>query len=91
MAKLYFIRHQAHGIVHEFPFSEHPSQNQVAAVAKYCFGIHGFGHVETEVLGRDDMPAVADPGPVGVDAAGAGNVVSPGRTVSGVGHVTEKP
>jgi hypothetical protein len=102
MAKLYFVRHQAHGVVTEFPFSEHPSQNQVAAVAKHCFGIHGFGHkktptepywtrvVEVEMLGPGDMPEVKAPGPVGVDAAGAGKVEAPGPQVSGVGHVTEK-
>jgi hypothetical protein len=102
MAKLYFVRHQAHGIVHEFPFTEHPSQNQVALVAKHCFGLHGFGHkktptepywtrvVEVEALGPNDMPVVKEPGPIGVDAAGEAKVAAPGPTVSGTGYVTSK-
>ncbi len=100
--KLYFVRHQAHGIVHEFPFAEAPTQNQVAAVAKHCFAIHGFGHkktpdvpywtkvVEIDVLGPDDMPVVKEPGPVGVDAAGVGKAEAAGPIASGVGHVTTK-
>lgn len=102
MAKIYYVQHQAHGVAHEFPFAEHPTQNQVALVAKHCFALHGFGHpktpdqpywtrvIDVELLGPDDAPAIREPGPVGVSEPGVGKVVSPGPTVSGFGHITEQ-
>lgn len=71
MNKIYYVRHQAHGVVHEFPFRASPTQNQIEAVRKYCFNIHGFGHmktpgepywvkvVEVPLLG-DEVPEVPD-------------------------------
>lgn len=102
MAKIYYVRHQAHGVVHEFPFAEQPTQEQVALVAKHCFALHGFGHPKTpdvpyftrieeaELLGASDMPAIKQPGPVAARAPGALVAEAAGPTVSGVGHVTIK-
>jgi hypothetical protein len=102
MAKIYFVRHQAHGVVHEFPFTEPPTQNQVAAVAKFCFQSHGFGHpktpdqpywtkvIERDVLGADEMPDVPERvlGPAG--EAGVAVAEAGKVVVSGAGTVTGK-
>lgn len=101
MAKIYFVRHQAHGIVHEYPFAQHPTQNQIDAVRRYCFQAHGFGHaktpdepywmkvVEVEVLG-DEIPDVPERvlGPAGED--GVGRAEGPKVFVSGAGTITQK-
>ncbi len=100
MAKIYFVRHQAHGIVADFPFYEHPSAEQVAAVAKWCFNIHGFGHLKTpkepywtrvvsfDLLGVNDVPQVPDRSlTVMGDAASARSAASP-FVAEGTGHVT---
>lgn len=102
MAKIYFVRHQAHGVVSEFPFSAPPSEQQIAAVAKRCFHSHGFGHaktpdqpywtkvVEFDVLGPSDVPEVPDRvlGPAGTPGAGAASTGQFG--ISGAGHITTK-
>ncbi len=96
MSKVYFARHQAHGVVHEYPFSSPPSEAQVAKVWSYCFGIHGASHaktpsepywitvVERDVLGSDDLPVFEAPGlRVASSLASAEEI-----TVSGTGTVT---
>jgi hypothetical protein len=100
MDKIYFVRHQAHGIVHEFPFAKHPTQAQVAAVNKWCFQLHGFGHaktpgepywtkvVERDVL-ADEVPVVADR--VLTEAGKANEAATKAGEfgIAGVGQVSE--
>lgn len=100
MAKIYFVRHQAHGIVADFPFSEHPSKEQVAAVAKWCFNIHGFGHAKTpdqpywtrvvdfDLLGASDIPKVEERVLGVAGEPGAARSSSSTFVASGTGHVT---
>lgn len=100
MAKVYFVRHQAAGVVWKFPFSEHPTETQVAAVAKDCFHDHGFGHsktpdepywttvVEVDVLGAEDAPTVRERSLSVVSAPGVAAADAPQLAVSGSGTVT---
>ena len=98
MAKIYLVQHQAHGVVHEFPFSETPSEAQLEKVWTYCFGIHGASHPkspsepfwqivkEVEVLSAGALPSFEAPGlRVASSIAVAGDFV-----VSGAGTVTPK-
>jgi hypothetical protein len=98
MAKIYLVQHQAHGVVHEFPFSAPPSEAQLEKVWTYCFGIHGASHAkspsepfwqivkEVEVLGPGETPKFDAPGlRVASSVAATGDL-----TVSAVGHVTPK-
>lgn len=102
MAKIYLIRHQAKGVVHEFPFAQEPSAEQLAAVKKLCFQSFGFGHpktptepywlrvVEIDLLGPDEVPHVPDRDLSTVPMApGEARAEIPTQTVSGSGHVTE--
>lgn len=101
MAKIYFVRHQAHGIVHEFPFAEHPTQEQVAAVARFCFQSYGHGHpktpdqpywtkvVERDVLGPNDKPAVPERVLAPAGEKGVGKTEAGTIVASGTGLVTE--
>lgn len=96
--KIYLVQHQAHGVVHEFPFSSEPTEAQLAKVWTYCFGIHGASHKKTpaepfwqivkevEVLGPNDVPEFEAPG---LRSASSLAVVGE-LTASGVGHVTPK-
>ena len=103
MKKIYFVRHQAHGIVSDFPFETSPSEEQVALVAKWCFHIHGFGHpktpeapwwtmiVERDVYGPADLPKVPDRE---LSVAGEPGTAKSSTSVfvaSGTGHVGGKP
>lgn len=99
MAKVYFLRHQAHGIVHEYPFVASPSDEQQAAVRQFCFNMHGFSHaktpsepywmrvIEVEVLGPKDAPDVPKRDLSVVSEHGAGETSIPGRTIHGTGVV----
>lgn len=99
--KIYFVRHQAHGIVSEFPFEAEPSDEQVKLVVKWCFNIHGFGHsktpdkpwwtmvVERDVLGANDLPSVPDRELSVVGAPGAGKSSTEVFKATGVGFVSE--
>lgn len=101
MSKIYFVQHQAHGVAFEFPFGAPPSSEQIAAVNRYCFQHHGFGHAKTpdqpywtrvidvDVLGPNQVPEVAERalGPAGKPGHGVASPTQFG--VSGVGHVTE--
>ena len=103
MAKIYFVRHQAHGIVPNFPFKEHPTQEQVALVAKWCFQQHGFGHPKTpgepywtrvaefDLLGPTDLPDVPDRVLAEVGGApGAMTSTVSGASVHGTGVIGVK-
>jgi hypothetical protein len=98
MEKIYLARHQAHGVVHEFPFSQAPTESQMAKVWSFCFGIHGASHpktpsepywitvVEREVLGPEDSPVFEAPGLKSVSSVAVVGELS----VSGVGTVTPR-
>lgn len=71
MKSIYFVRHQAAGILTDYPFASAPSQAQLAALSKLCFQSHGAAHpktkepywvrvVEVPVLGASDVPSVPD-------------------------------
>jgi len=97
MAKIFIVRHQAAGLVHEFPFAESPSKEQIDAVASFCARSHGEVHGKTgesywvrveerELLSATDLPSVPSPGGVST-----GNAAASGEfTVSGEGAVSEK-
>ena len=100
MSKVYFVRHQAAGIVAKYPFAEHPTEAQVAAVAKECFHSHGFGHAKTpdkpywttvvdfDVLGESDVPTVEERSLSVATAPGVGLAEAGQFGVSGAGNVT---
>lgn len=97
MAKIYFVRHQAGGVLWETPFAESPSEGQIAAIKKLAAQSHGAAHPKTDepywltvcevdVLGSGDVPSVPDRAPgVSVNAAAVGEF-----QVSGVGTVSSK-
>lgn len=99
MEKVFFVRHQAHGVVHQFPFAQHPTQEQVEAIKRFCFQLHGFGHpktpeepywvrvVEVDVLG-DELPDVPERVLAPAGEPGVGRVQAGQVGVSGVGRVT---
>lgn len=94
MASIFYVRHQAAGVVHEFPFAASPNEAQLAAVAKLCFQRFGASHpktpdepywvrvVEVPLLDASDVPEVPDVGLSVVSLASLGEI-----TASGVGHV----
>lgn len=98
MNKIYLARHQAHGVVHEFPFSDPPTEAQLAKVWTFCFGIHGASHPKTPsepywlnvaeiaVLGPSDVPEFETPGLKSVASTALVGELS----VSGAGTVTPK-
>lgn len=95
MSKVYFVRHQAAGILFELPFAQSPTDEQLAACAARCFRVHGFGHPKTptepywvrveefDVLGPDAIPSVPEITLSVASAAGATEF-----SVSGAGEVT---
>jgi hypothetical protein len=97
MAKIYLVRHQANGFVHEFPFAQEPSAEQLDAIKKLCFQRCGAEHPKSQepywvrveeraVLGPKDIPDVPDRALSTVSsAAGMGEF-----TVAGAGTVTPK-
>lgn len=99
MSKVYFVRHQAAGIVARFPFAQHPTEEQVAAVAKDCFVEHGASHAKTpdkpywtmvvdfDLLG-DEVPVARKHSLGAVSASGVGVAATGEIGVSGTGHVT---
>lgn len=101
MDKVYFVRHQAHGIVHEFPFAAPPTDDQVAAVVRYCFQLHGACHpktpdvpywtkvVDRDVIGVGVVPEVPERALSVAGKAGEAHVDAAEFTVSGVGFVTK--
>lgn len=93
MTKVYFVRHQAHGILPGFVFGQPPTAKQQDAIARICAATHGSAHpktkepywfkvVEVSVLGAD--AEIATPELRGVSSNEA---ALPAPTVEGVGHV----
>ena len=93
MATIYFVRHQAAGVLHEYPFAAKPTQAQIDALGKLCFQSHGEAHpktdepywltvVETNVLGSE-IPEVPERSLSTVSSAGTERY-----EVSAQGHVS---
>lgn len=93
MKKIYFVRHQAAGVVHQYPFAELPTQAQVDAVAAICNQQHGATHPKTKephwvqvwdvnVIG-DEVPDVPVQGGVSI----ANEAASSKYSMSGTGRV----
>lgn len=71
MKTIHYVRHQAAGILTDFPFASAPTSAQMAALTKLCFQRHGEKHaktgepywlkvVEMPVLGAGDVPEVPE-------------------------------
>ena len=95
MAKVFFVRHQAAGVMHEFPFADHPSNAQLVAVLKIAEQRHGASHpktkeaywarvVDLDLIG-DEVPEVAEQSPDTANIAGFGKISAEGRM-----HVTPR-
>jgi hypothetical protein len=97
MAKVYFVRHQAGGVMHEYPFAAPPDAEQQAAISKLCSQRFGFSHSKTpgepywtsvvgvDLLGSGDVPAIEE------QSAGTANMAGVGKVaVVGFGTVTPK-
>lgn len=93
MKTIHYVRHQAAGILTDFPFAGTPTDKQVAALAKLCFQSHGETHpktgepywlkvVEMPVLGAGDIPEVPERSLSVASEAGA-----PEFIIEGTGHV----
>jgi len=95
--KLYFLRHQAAGVLHEWPFTEPPSEVQLAPILARLMVLYGLSHpktkasywtriVEAEALGPNDIPNAPIPGaPSGEPGTGRGAVT--GLVGGGTGSV----
>ena len=46
-ARVYFLRHQAAGVLHELPFKAEPNELQIAAVKAHCVRRWGKEHPKT--------------------------------------------
>lgn len=96
MAKLFFIRHQAAGVLFQFPFAQAPTQAQRVAVERFCVQQNGVSHsktpgvpywtrvVELDVLGPNDIPDVPEH-TLSIVSSGGGNADK--FIVDGQGHV----
>jgi hypothetical protein len=93
--KVYFLRHQAAGILSEFPFASPPTDEQIEAFARILRTRHGEEHPKTrepywlrvyaaELLEADYMPAKPAPPSLADNLAA---LDSP--QVSGTGHVSD--
>lgn len=58
--KVYFLRHQAGGVLHQYPFAAPPTPEQKAAVWKECFQSHGDLHPK-EHLNEDGATTYRKP------------------------------
>jgi hypothetical protein len=98
MAKIYFVRHQAQNVVYQFPFAQPPSDEQIAAVRRFCFQTWGPTHEkgdpywtrveEFDLLGLDEVPDV----PLRALSLSKENVADPNKyEVSAQGHVENPP
>ncbi len=96
MSKVYLARHQAHGMLWQFPFASVPTDEQLAILANYCDRLHGEKHPKTgedyflkveelEMLTPSDVPQALIP----VGGSSRDNTAALGdNQVSGVGHVS---
>ncbi len=96
MSKIFFIRHQAGGVLYEFPFSAPPTDAQIAPIIAREQQRHGTHHpkeaedgsrkpywtkiVDAELLGPTDIPKIGQ--------IAKGPIVVNPTTVTGVGTVT---
>lgn len=94
MSKVYFVRHQAAGILTDYPFAAEPTESQLKALTKLCFQSHGAQHPKTgepfwvKVVEMDliDSSTVLEVPEVGLSVAGASGLI--GETIAtGVGRV----
>ena len=46
--KIYLLRHQAAGVLWEFPFRSKPTDSQLAAAQSRCAHLHGSHHAKTK-------------------------------------------
>ncbi len=83
--QIYFVRHQAAGVVWEYPFEREPSAEQVAAVDALCAQRYGAVHPKTSERYR--VMAVA----VGVVTGGAVPVVPSSEPVTDVPRIGVPP
>jgi hypothetical protein len=94
MKTIHFVRHQAAGILWEYPFAKAPTAEQVEALGRLCFQRHGENHpksgesywltpIEINVLGSDEVPSVPERSLSVVSEAGV-----PQFSVSAKGTVT---
>lgn len=92
MAKVYFVRHQAAGVLWDSPFGATPSAGQVGALKERCEQRHGDSHPksgepywltieEIQVLGDADMPDVSQSDGGVSSSASAGEFVASGTGV----------
>lgn len=91
MKKIWFMRHQAGGVLSDFPFAEQPTTEQIAPLRALMNARHGTHHPKTkeefwfapyavDVLEPGDIPSVKIPG--------SGPAAMGGNTAHGVGTVT---
>ena len=95
MASIFFLRHQAGNVLHEYPFASPPTDEQKEALERLCIQRHGVSHaktpgepywmrvVEVPLLGDDDVPSVPELSLSVVSEAGV-----PKIAVSATGTVT---
>jgi hypothetical protein len=93
---IYFVRHQAAGVLWECPLLAPPSAEQLAAITAVCEARHGAAHPKTDepywagvvaiaVLGDGDMPATEQARDDG--AANMARIGLPPPELSGVASV----
>lgn len=98
MAKIYIVRHQAEGLLWQFPFAAPPTDAQLSVLKARCDRLHGTHHAKTEepyffsvtelsLLGAEDVPVVAA---IVTDGSKNNTAGVSEFGVSGVGHVTHK-
>lgn len=91
---LYFVRHQAEGVVWRYPFLTPPTDAQKQAVFALCTASHGVAHpktreaywvqvVEVPALNEGEMP----PEPSAPEPPGVSRIGLEEYELSGVGHV----
>ena len=96
MASIFYVRHQAAGVLHDYPFAAPPTKEQRDALASICFRSHGETHpkskkkywlrvVEVPVLGTSDE--VKEPDLVPANMGGEAGAQQ--FEVSGTGTVTQ--
>lgn len=101
MAKVFYLRHQAAGILTQFPFVETPSETQIAAIKALCDDAHGELHAKTDepywlkvveatMFGPTDMPEPPDPRPPSERVSGAGGAGVGQISAQGFGRVENR-
>lgn len=88
--RVYYLRHQATGVLHEYPFAQPPTAEQLAPLLAECRRLHGDDSpkgapwwtrvVDVEAFGPGDVPQFVRP-----DTA---PMVIPNIAIRGTGIVT---